>query len=146
LTAVSISLFADLSMMLCAIIASSFLVSHTVGLSVTAAIILHEIPQELGDFGVLVHGGYTPKQALVLNALTATSAVLGALLGYCFLEALPVLQSYMVPAAAGGFLYIALADLIPQLHEQVDLKNTFRQIALLATGFGVMWFLKHAQG
>jgi zinc and cadmium transporter len=129
-----------------AIIASSFLVSHTVGLSVTAAIILHEIPQELGDFGVLVHGGYSPKQALLLNALTATSAVLGALLGYCFLEALPVLQAYVVPAAAGGFLYIALADLIPQLHEQVDLKNTVRQIGLLATGFGVMWFLKHVQG
>jgi zinc and cadmium transporter len=129
-----------------AIIASSFLVSPTVGVSVTAAIILHEIPQELGDFGVLVHGGYSPKQAMLLNALTATSAVLGALLGYCFLEAIPVLQIYVVPAAAGGFLYIALADLIPQLHEQVDLKNTFRQIGLLACGFGVMWFLKHLQG
>lgn len=129
-----------------AIIASSFLVNSTVGVSVTAAIILHEIPQELGDFGVLVHGGFTPKRAMILNALTATSAVLGALLGYCFLAALPVLQMYVVPAAAGGFLYIALADLIPQLHEQADLKNSFRQIALLASGFGVMWFLKQVQG
>jgi zinc and cadmium transporter len=129
-----------------AIIASAFLVDHTVGLSVTAAIILHEIPQELGDFGVLVHGGYKPKEAVMLNALTATSAVIGALLGYCFLEAMPVLQAYVVPATAGGFLYIALADLIPQLHEQSDLKDTARQIGLLASGFGVMWLLKHLQG
>lgn len=124
------------------IIASAFLVSPSVGTSITLAIILHEIPQELGDYGILVHGGYTPKQALILNLVTATTSLAGALINYFFLGTVVVVQEYILPVTAGGFLYIALADLIPQLHEQTSLKQTLQQIFLLATGFGLMVLLK----
>lgn len=124
-----------------AIIASSFLAGPRIGISVTAAIILHEIPQELGDFGILIHGGYTVKKALLVNALTATTAVLGAIVTYFFLEAVPFFQTILLPLAAGGFLYISLADLIPQLHEKTDVKETFGQIVLLSVGFGLMALL-----
>jgi len=123
------------------IIASSFLVGPATGLSVTLAIVLHEIPQELGDFGVLIHGGLTMKQALFYNALSATTGVLGGILTYFSLNALGQIHSVILPVAAGGFLYIALADLIPQLHEQVAPKQSLAQILLLAAGFGVMMAL-----
>ncbi len=126
-----------------AIIASSFLIDYRVGLSVTAAIVLHEIPQELGDFGILVRGGYSMKRALIVNALTATAAIVGAVITYFFLESAPVLQSILVPLTAGGFLYIALADLIPQLHEHTSAKETLGQIFLLLLGFGLMALISH---
>lgn len=129
-----------------AIIASSFLIDQRVGISVTAAIVLHEIPQELGDFGILLRGGYSIKRALLVNALTATTAILGAVVTYFFLEAAPLAQGFLVPITAGGFLYIALADLIPQLHEHVSLKETLSQIALLLAGFGLMTFFQHGHG
>jgi zinc and cadmium transporter len=125
-----------------AIIASSFMADRHIGISVTAAIILHEIPQEIGDFGILIHGGYSKKKALIVNALTATTAILGSVITYFFLEAMPLLQIVLLPLAAGGILYIALADLIPQLHDQTDIKDTFGQIALLSVGFGLMVLLK----
>ncbi len=129
-----------------AIIASSFLVSREVGISVTAAILLHEIPQEIGDFGILVHGGYSMKQALGINLITATTAIFGSIITYFFLEAAPFSQTILIPFTAGGFLYIALADLIPQLHEQTTIKETLGQIALLASGFGLMAMFKHSHG
>lgn len=129
-----------------AIIAASFLADHRIGMSVTAAIILHEIPQELGDFGILVHGGFSMKKALVINGLTATSALLGAVITYCFLEAVPLLQTFLLPLTAGGFLYIALADLIPQLHNRTDIKETVSQIALITIGFGLTTLFQNNRG
>lgn len=125
------------------IIASSFMISTPLGISVTTAIVLHEIPQELGDFGILVHGGYTMKRAVMMNCLAALSAIAGAVITYFFLEAAPMMQASLVPITAGGFLYIALADLIPQLHEQAELKHTALQIVLLAAGFGMVMLLRH---
>jgi zinc and cadmium transporter len=125
------------------IIASSFLADRQVGLTVTAAIVLHEIPQELGDFGVLVHGGYSQRKALMFNLLSGTSALFGAVLAYFFLEAIPILQSYLLPLAAGGFLYIALADLIPQLHGNLTLRQTIQQILLLSLGILLLVAIKH---
>jgi zinc and cadmium transporter len=129
-----------------AIIASSFLISRPVGVAITTAIVLHEIPQELGDFGILIRGGYSVKRALVVNGLTATTAVLGSVVTYFFLEALPLAQGFLIPITAGGFLYIALADLIPQLHDNVSFKETVGQITLLTVGFGLMGLLKHSHG
>ena len=120
------------------------MVAVPLGLSVTAAILLHEIPQEIGDFGVLVHAGYSVKKALALNLVTATSALAGAVLTYFFLGAWPRLQGVLLALTAGGFLYIALADLIPQLHEETDTRQTLTQIALLALGFGMMILLKES--
>ncbi|MCG3204212.1 MAG: Zinc transporter ZupT [Elusimicrobia bacterium] len=129
-----------------AIIASSFLIDFHVGLAVTAAIVLHEIPQELGDFGILIRGGYSVKNALGINALTASTALLGAVITYFFLEMAPLAQHFLVPVTAGGFLYIALADLIPQLHEHVNLKESLIQMALLLGGFGFMAVIRNAHG
>ena len=125
------------------IIASAYLAGIPIGLSVTVAVLLHEIPQEIGDFGTLIHGGYPVKKALLVNGLTAMSAVVGAVVAYFSVESIPFLQSTLLPVAAGGFLYIALADLIPQLHLQVRLRQTLGQIALLAIGFGVMMTFAH---
>lgn len=125
-----------------AIIASAFVTSPTLGVSITLAIILHEIPQELGDFGILVHGGYTMKQALFLNVLTATSSLVGAVLTFFFIGTSTVVATHILPLAAGGLLYIALADLIPQLHDQIAPRETLLQILLLAAGFGSMVLLQ----
>lgn len=124
------------------IIASAFLSSTALGISVTLAILLHEIPQELGDSAVLMHAGFSLKKILVANGLTALAAVLGCVLTYFFLNAVPLVQPYLLAVTAGGFLYIALADLIPQLHEQVALRQTLLQIALLGGGFLTMFLLK----
>jgi zinc and cadmium transporter len=125
------------------IIASSFLASPQVGLTVTFAIMLHEIPQEVGDFAILLHGGYSVRKALILNVLSGLAAFLGATLAYLFLSAVPVLQSILLPMAAGGFLYIALADLIPQLHGNITLRQTFEQILLLCFGILILVLVKH---
>jgi zinc and cadmium transporter len=126
------------------IIASSFMVSPAIGVSITLAIILHEIPQELGDFGVLVHGGYSVKKALLFNFLSSLTALLGSVLTYFFIGFVPQLQNFIIPVVAGGFLYIALADLIPQLHEFTAPRQTIRQIGLLVGGFLLMLFtLRH---
>jgi zinc and cadmium transporter len=127
-----------------AIIASAFMTSTDLGISITIAIILHEIPQELGDFGILIHGGYTMQQALWLNALTATSSLVGAVIAFFFIGASTMVATHILPVAAGGLLYIALADLIPQLHDQIAPGETVLQILLLAAGFGAMILLKHA--
>jgi zinc and cadmium transporter len=125
------------------IIASAFAVSTPIGISVTAAVILHEIPQELGDFAILLHGGFPVSKALLLNGLTALFALAGAVLTHFFIGMAPAAQNILLPVTAGGFLYIALADLIPQLHEPSRLRQTFIQSALLVAGFCSMALLKH---
>ena len=124
------------------IIASSFMAGRDVGLTVTAAIILHEIPQEMSDFGVLIHGGYSVRNALLLNLISGGFALLGATLSFFFLSSVPMLQSYLLPLAAGGFLYIALADLIPQLHGNNTFRQTLEQILLLVLGIILVVILK----
>jgi len=123
------------------IIASAFLAGPSVGISITLAIVLHEIPQELGDFGVLIHSGFSMKMALWANVLTATAALAGGVLTYFFVDVSSQLHAFILPVAAGGFLYIALADLIPQLHEQVAPRQSLIQVGLLTLGFGFMFFL-----
>jgi zinc and cadmium transporter len=125
------------------IIATSFAASVPIGMSVTAAIILHEIPQELGDFAILLHGGFSPRRALGINALTAVFAVGGAVFTYFFIGLAPAAEVFLLPVTAGGFLYIALADLIPQLHEPSRLSQTMIQVILLVSGFFSVSFLKH---
>jgi len=127
------------------IIAASFSVDIKVGTSVTLAIMLHEIPQELGDFGVLLHGGFTVKKALIANFLTALVAMAGAVITYFFIGSMPHLQYYLLPITAGGFLYVALADLIPQLHEYVETRQTLAQILLLAFGFSLVWLVSQLE-
>ncbi len=119
------------------IIAGSYLVSIPLGISTTIAVILHEVPQELGNFGVLIHGGLTVKKALFYNFISALTAVVGAVvvLSWPNIEGRgPLLASY----TAGAFIYIAGSDLIPELHKETNVgKNVIQFIALLA-GIAVM--------
>jgi zinc and cadmium transporter len=118
------------------IIGVSFLISVPVGIATTLAVILHEIPQEIGDFAVLLHAGYTRKRALWLNFLSALTAILGTLIAFMLGEAGESFTTWILPLAAGGFIYIAVADLIPELHKTKVVKHSVMQF--LALTFGVM--------
>src|SRR3989338_3998042 len=99
------------------IIATSFVVSIPFGIVTTIAIIAHEVPQEMGDFAVLVHGGFSKAKALLYNFLSALTCILGALLGFFISTRLENITSALIPLAAGTFIYIAASDLIPELHK-----------------------------
>lgn len=118
------------------LIGASYLVSPTVGLATTIAVVLHEIPQELGDFGILVHSGVKPKRALGLNLLTGSMAVVGAILALLSGDALS--EELLLPIAAGAFIYIASTDLLPELHKEPEPRKSLMQIAALIAGVGVM--------
>ncbi|MEW6102034.1 MAG: ZIP family metal transporter [Candidatus Omnitrophota bacterium] len=114
------------------IIAVSFTVSIKLGLVTTLAVILHEIPQELGDFGVLVYGGFSKQKALFFNFLCALTAMLGALTGYFITDFIHGLANFILPFTAGGFIYIATSDLIPQIQKERDRgRSVFAFIAFL---------------
>lgn len=118
------------------IIGGSYLVSIPVGLASTLAVILHEIPQEIGDFGILLHGGYTKKRALLLNFITALTAVAGAIIAILISSFTNNLTGFLVPFAAGSFIYIAGSDLVPELHKETNVKKS--AIQLLTSILGVL--------
>jgi zinc and cadmium transporter len=120
------------------IIGVSFLVSIPVGIATTLAVVLHEIPQEIGDFAVLIHSGYTKQKALLLNFLSALTAVVGALIALIFGGIAENFTIWVIPIAAGGFIYIALADLIPELHKMKNIKSSFLQFLVLVIGIILM--------
>ena len=122
------------------IIAASFVASTTVGLTTTLAIIFHEIPQELGDFGALVHGGFKKNKALLANFISAVTAVLGGLIGYYFSTAGNSLI-FLLPFAAGGFIYIAASDLIPEIRKETEAKKIIWNLILFLIGIISMYLL-----
>ena len=124
------------------IIAASYLVSIPVGIATTIAVILHEIPQEISDFGVLMLGGFTKAKALLYNFLTALTAVLGAVVALFIGTGSESLTIFLVPFAAGSFIYIAGSDLIPELHKgEFDWKRSLMQFAAIVLGVLVMYAL-----
>ncbi|MCM8787445.1 MAG: ZIP family metal transporter [Candidatus Omnitrophica bacterium] len=125
------------------IIASSFSVDIKIGLATTVAIILHEIPQEIGDFGVLIYGGFLPKKALFFNFISALFAILGAIASLLSGFYLKNFSNILLPIAAGGFLYIAGSDLLPQLHKscEIKFKPAILQFIFLLSGIFVMFLL-----
>ena len=120
------------------IIGASFLVSVPVGIATTMAVFLHEIPQEIGDFAVLIHSGYTTNRALFLNFLSALTAVVGVALALIFGSVAETFSLWILPIAAGGFIYIALADLIPELQKTKELKYSILQILTVSLGVLMM--------
>jgi zinc and cadmium transporter len=120
------------------IIAGSYMVSIPVGIATTIAVILHEIPQEIGDFGVLIHGGFSKAKAIFMNFVTALVAVLGAIVALTLGNFVDNLAEILVPLAIGGFLYIAGSDLIPELHKEIKISVTFWQIISFVIGILVM--------
>jgi len=105
-----------------------------VGIATTIAVVFHEIPQEIGDFGVLIHGGFSKAKAILYNFLTALTAGLGVVLSLLLSQNLEGFTSFFVPFAAGGFIYIAGSDLIPELHrgEQNSFRSFLQLLCLLA--------------
>jgi zinc and cadmium transporter len=120
------------------LIAAAFLQSTEVGLAVTLAVIAHEIPQEIGDFMVLMHAGYSKRRALLLNALCGLASLVGGLLGYLLLQQLSALIPYALALSAASFIYIAVADLIPDLHQAHRARTAPAQVALMAAGIAVL--------
>jgi len=119
----------------------SFLLNIPAGIATTLAVVLHEIPQEIGDFGILLHGGFTIKKALFLNFLTALSAVLGAITGLILNNHIEDIILFLAPFAAGNFIYIAGSDLIPELHKETELKKNIFQILFFIIGVLLMYSL-----
>jgi zinc and cadmium transporter len=123
------------------IIGGSFLVSVPLGISTTLAVILHEIPQEIGDFGILIHAGYSVRRALFFNFLCALTAVLGAALTLAIGLKSESVSAFLVPFTIGSFVYIATADLIPELKKETALKKSSLQLLFILLGVGVMGIL-----
>ena len=121
-----------------AIIAGAFIASPQLGVATTAAVALHEIPQEIGDLGVLVHAGLTPRKAIIYNLATAFTAVLGALLTLVLEGAVGGLERPLLALSAGAFIYIAGADLIPEMHKATDWRTSVFQFIGISAGFAVM--------
>jgi len=124
------------------IIATSFQVNISFGLTTTLAIILHEIPQEIGDFGVLVYGGFSKYRALFYNFLSALTAIIGVFIGYFLTTSIGNFSNVLLPIAAGGFIYIAASDLVPELHKEPDLKKSTLAISTFILGIILMYVLK----
>jgi zinc and cadmium transporter len=124
------------------IVAASFVVSIPLGVASTFAIAAHEIPQEIGDFGVLIYSGLKPKKALFMNFLSALLAVAGGVIGFYLFPYMESAKIYLLAIAAGGFLYIAAADLVPELHKETDTKRTVLSFASFLIGIVLMWAMK----
>ncbi|MAF50970.1 MAG: ZIP family metal transporter [Nanoarchaeota archaeon] len=123
------------------IIAASFVADFRLGVVTTLAVILHEVPQELGDFGVMVYGGYSKLKALLLNFLTATGAILGGVIGYFLSTFTEASVMFLLPFAAGGFIYIAASDLIPEIKKEVELKKNLLNFIFFLVGVFLMYGL-----
>jgi zinc and cadmium transporter len=127
-------------------IAASTLVSIPTGLMTALAAIAHEIPQEAGDFGILLAAGHSRRKALLLNAASAAGGLLGAATMLIFGANVPLAQPYVLAFAAGNFLYVAMADLIPHLHRGNTDQNPVRQIMLIAAGLSTIALLNQYFG
>jgi zinc and cadmium transporter len=123
-----------------AIVAGSFAVSAQLGVATSIAVALHEIPQEIGDFAILIHAGLEPKRALFLNFMSALTAIAGALLVLLF-ASVGMLERFVVPFSAGAFIYIASTDLLPDLHKEAQPAKSALQLIALIAGGGVMALL-----
>jgi zinc and cadmium transporter len=121
------------------LIAAAFLQSTELGVITAAAIIAHEIPQEIGDFVILLHSGYSKLTALALNLLSSLAMLVGALLAYFTLQAAQEWIGTVLALAAASMIYVAVADLIPGLHRRPELHATAQQVALIALGVALIW-------
>lgn len=127
------------------ILAAAFSVDVSLGLATALAIALHEIPQEISDFGVLLHAGWKAKQALIVNFLVALTTVLGAIIGFYWLDNVEQLSGMLMPIAAGGFLYIAAADLMPELRQEKNRKHSLLHLVVFILGVALMYVLAQAE-
>jgi len=121
------------------VIAASFLTSTELGIFVTLSVVLHEIPQELGDFGILIKSGYSRSKAFWYNVLSGATAIVFGVAAFYTLDSLRSLIPYALAFSASSFLYIALADLIPEMHRKTSLKASLSQVLLIALGIFIIY-------
>lgn len=124
------------------VLASAFLVNPVLGWSTTLVVALHEIPQEIGDFGILIHSGYARKKALLLNFSVALMILLGVGATFLIGKRVTNITAFTVPFAAGGFIYMACTNLLSEIKEESSLKKRLLQTLALLLGAGLLWFLK----
>ncbi len=125
------------------VVSASYFVSIEIGIATTIAVILHEIPQEISDFGILIHAGFSKAKALLVNFGSALMAFVGALIPIILYN----LHEFFIPLAAafaaGNFIYIAGSDLVPELHKKPSAKNSVLQFIMILIGIGIMYALVH---
>jgi zinc and cadmium transporter len=124
-----------------AVIAAAVMTSIPLGVSTAVAVAAHEIPQEVGDFAILLHAGYSRRRALLLNVLSGIASAAGAVAAFVAFDIVPLTLPYFLALAAASFLYVAMADLIPGLHRGRTDAGSLRQILLIAAGVGTMLVL-----
>ncbi len=122
------------------ILAAAFAISPALGFATTLAIALHEVPQELGDFAVLIHGGYKKLRALALNLLSASTVILGGIIGFFLTSSADIAVPILIPLAAGSFLYIAASDLLPELKHEENKGQTLLHVFVFLCGLAIMAF------
>ena len=120
------------------LIAAAFLQSTQLGIVTAVAIVAHEIPQEVGDFLILLHSGYSKAKALALNLASSVATMVGGVLGYFLLQSIAEWQGILLGVVAGSMIYVAVADLIPGLHRRPHLRDTASQALLIALGIGTI--------
>jgi len=123
------------------VIAASFLIGFSVGLATTVAVIFHELPQEMGDYGILVYAGFKRGRALLLNFIVALVVVLGGISAVLFIETVEALSGLLIAFSAGGFIYLAASELIPELHEEKSFKKSVVQFVTFILGIALIWSL-----
>lgn len=124
------------------IIAATFLVDIKLGIVTSFAVALHEIPQEIGDFGVLLYAGFKKQKALIANFLVALTVVLGGIVGYFLSFSVNNLIPYLLPFAAGGFIYIAASDLMPEIRKETSLRKSILSFSIFLVGVVIMFLAK----
>lgn len=126
------------------VIAAAFSLSVELGIATTVGVIIHEIPQEISDFGVLIYGGLSKFRALALNFLSATLAIFGTLCGFLLVSVAQGMMPILVAITAGGFIYVSASDLIPELHKESDFYRSLIAFLCFFVGVGLMVALKLA--
>ncbi|MDD5340946.1 MAG: ZIP family metal transporter [Patescibacteria group bacterium] len=124
------------------IVMAAFVVSPALGLATSISIISHEIPQELGDFGVLLYSGYNRTKAIIFNFLLSVIAVLGALVGYFLSNEISGFANVIIPIAAGGFFYIAASDFIPEMQKEINAKSSIINFLVFVLALAFMFVVK----
>jgi len=124
------------------IIAGSFIVSFPLGIVTVLAVALHEIPQEIGDFGILIYSGFKKNKALFLNFLSATTIIFGGIFGFLLSERMGNSMIFLLPFAAGSFIYIACSDLIPEIKHKVSPQKSLIHFFVFLSGIGIMFLMK----
>lgn len=124
------------------IITAAFLSSPSFGWFITFTVLAHEIPQELSDFGILLRNGYSRKKALIYNLLSGSTAIIGGIIAYFALELANAILPFVLSISAASFIYIALADLVPQMHQKTKFADSIIQVILIIIGIAVIFFLK----